>query len=410
MNQNTLREYAELIVKVGANVQPGQKVRLWINTDRTDLAEYITEACYKAGAKYVELIWENSAISRLHYTYASVETLGTVLPWEEAREQQMVEDLPVRIIVESADPDELNCIPADVLSTVSAMRRKVTKQYRDAIDNKHQWVIVAAASKDWAVKVFPDLPAEEAEEALWDLILSCTRATGADPEAEWKEHTDTMAEKAAWLNSLHLRHLHYESKNGTCFDVDLIPGAEWHGARDVNRQNGAVYVPNMPTEEVFTSPLKGHCEGRLVATKPLSWSGQLIEDFYVDFKDGRVYSCGAKSGEEILKKMFSMDEGASMLGEVALVPKESPVNLSGKLFYNTLFDENACCHVAVGMGFEEVIPGFEHMSKEELAAVGINDSLIHTDFMIGAEDLSVTGTCENGELVPIFRDGTWAVG
>lgn len=217
-----------------------------------------------------------------------------------------------------------------------------------------------------------------------------------------------MREKADWLNSKRFKSLRYSSSNGTDFTVQLIPGAKWCGAADINRVNGAAYVPNMPTEEVFISPMKGKCEGRLVATKPLSWSGNLIDGFEVEFTNGRVSGCKAKQGEEILKKMFAMDSGASMLGEVALVPKESPINRSGLLFMNTLFDENACCHVAVGEGFQEVIEGAENMTLDEIHALGVNDSIIHVDFMIGSDDLDITGICEDGTEIPVFRNGTWA--
>lgn len=221
-----------------------------------------------------------------------------------------------------------------------------------------------------------------------------------------------MAQKAAWLNQQEFVRLEYKSANGTDFSVDLIPGAKWAGAGDVNHCNGAFYVPNMPTEEVFTSPMKGACQGRLVSTKPLSWSGQIIDRFVVDFQDGRVVSCQAEIGEEALKKMFTIDQGASMLGELALVPKESPVNRSGLMFYNTLFDENACCHVAVGQGFGEVLEGFIEMSQEEIHDKGVNDSVIHVDFMIGSDDLNITGFRADGSAAPCFcqRDVGLAAG
>ena len=283
------------------------------------------------------------------------------------------------------------------------------KKYRDAIDGRHQWLIVAAASPAWAKKVFPDLPEDEAVERLWQAIFACTYMNREeDPVAIWQQHTVEMTARAEWLNRQQFRRLEYKSANGTDFSVELIPGAKWGGAGDTNHENGAFYVPNMPTEEVFTSPMRGKCSGRLVATKPLSWSGQLIEDFIVGFTDGQVSGCTARTGEEILRKMFAMDEGASMLGELALVSKKSPINRCGFLFYNTLFDENACCHVAVGEGFGEVLEGFTEMTKEERTARGINDSLIHVDFMVGSEDLSIIGYREDGSSVAIFRDGTWA--
>ena len=409
MTEQLLRDYARLIVRVGANVQPGQKVRLEAEVDQVPLVQAVTRECYEAGASYVELIWDCGAVERMHYQYATVDTLGTVLPWEEERAKQMTVDLPVRIFIESADPDEFSGISADVLSTVRQMRTKVLKKYRDEIDGKHQWLIVAAPSPKWAKKVFPGETEEAAVEKLWQAILSCVYLDGErDPVEYWQAHSRRMTERANWLNEQHFVRLEYKSANGTDFSVGLIPGAKWCGAGDVNHSNGAFYVPNMPTEEVFTSPMKGVCEGRLVATKPLSWSGQLIDGFTVDFKDGRVASCQAKVGEEILTKMFAMDEGAGMLGEVALVPKESPVNQSGLLFFNTLFDENACCHVAAGAGFNEVIEGFLDLSLNEIHDKGVNDSIIHVDFMVGSDDLSITGFRADGSSEPIFRDGTWA--
>ena len=409
MNQSLLEKYAELIVKVGANVQNGQNVILTVNTDQTDLAKYITEFCYKSGAAYVDVRWENGEMDRLHYQYASTETLSRVLPWEEERAKQMTLDLPVRIFIESDDPDVLNGISADKLSDVGKARRSVLKKYRDEIDGKHQWVIAAAASRAWAAKVFPNDEISVAVEKLWNAIFECVYLDDRHDAVEcWKKHIDEISCRAAWLNSQAFTSLRYKSKNGTDFEVGLIPGAKWSGAGDKNCMNNAFYVPNMPTEEIFTSPMRGRCSGRLVATKPLSWSGQLIDDFSVEFKDGRVCSCHAKCGHEILQKMFAMDEGASMLGEVALVPKSSPINQCNVLFYNTLFDENACCHVAVGEGFAEVLDGFLDMTREERIERGINDSLIHVDFMIGSDDLEIIGKKADGTEVDIFKNGTWA--
>lgn len=217
-----------------------------------------------------------------------------------------------------------------------------------------------------------------------------------------------MEKKAQWLNDQGFASLHYSSKNGTDFTVNLIPGAKWEGAGAVNSENDVFYIPNMPTEEIFTSPMAGKCEGTLVAVKPLSWNSQLIEDFSITFENGKAVSCKAGKGQELLEQMIRMDEGAAMLGEVALVPKESPVNQCGFLFYETLFDENACCHCALGMGFKEVLPGGDDMTMEEAGKRGINDSIIHVDFMIGAEDLSIDGIRTDGTAVPVFRNGTWA--
>ena len=407
--QAKLREYAKLIVKIGANVQKGQRVRLQAGVDQIPLVKMVTEECYKAGASYVEMFWECGEINKLHYQYAAADVLGEVPVWEEGRAKQMTVDLPVRIFIDSSDPDELAGISPDLISPVSQMRQKVMKKYRDQIDGKHQWLIVAAASGKWAKKVFPDDTEDVAVEKLWDAIFDCVYLKdGEDAEKIWQAHNERMTQKANWLNEQNFKTLHYTSSNGTDFRVDLIPGAKWGSAGDINHLNRAFFVPNMPTEEVFTSPMKGKCEGRLVSTKPLSRSGQVIDHFTVDFKDGRVVDCHAEQGEEVLKKMFAMDEGASMLGEVALVPKESPINQSGLMFYNTLFDENACCHVAAGRGFSEVIEGFMDMTDEEIYAKGINDSMIHMDFMVGSDDLHIVGIREDGSEVDIFVDGTWA--
>ena len=404
-----LKKYAQLIVRTGANVQPGQVVQLTISVEQHAFAAMVTEACYKAGAKKVNIDWTSDTTSRLNYLYADENVLSTVLPWEEAKMKQMTEDLPCRIYVLSEDPDAMNGVDPQKLSAVTQSRASVMKPYRNAIDGKHQWVIAAYPSLKWAKKCFPEASDEEAMERLWDAVLTTVHIDGDnDPVAEWQSHTAFIEEKAAWLNAQGFTSLRYKSANGTDFTVDLIPDAKWEGAGSINVRNGVFYIPNMPTEEIFTSPAAGKCEGTLVAVKPLSWNSQIIDGFSITFKNGRAVSCKAEKGQELLEKMLHMDEGASMLGEVALVPKESPVNQCGFLFYETLFDENACCHCAVGMGFKEVLPGGDDLTMEQAKQKGINDSIIHVDFMVGADDLSIDGMKPDGSAVPVFRDGTWA--
>lgn len=402
-----LQKYAELIVRTGANVQPGQTVQLTASVEQHAFAALVMEACYRAGAKKVNVDWSCDMQKRLNFLYADQDTLSEVLPWEEAKAKQMTEDLPCRIFVVSDDPDAMNGVDLQKLSAVAQKRGMVMKPYRDAIEGKHQWVIAACPSEAWARKCFPD--ADDAVDRLWDAVLKTVHVReDNDPVAEWKAHTDFIEEKAAWLNAQGFTSLRYRSANGTDFTVGLLPAARWEGAGSVNAANGSFYIPNMPTEEIFTSPAAGQCEGTLVAVKPLSWNSQLIEDFSITFANGRAVSCKAAKGQELLEKMLAMDEGASMLGEVALVPKESPVNQCGFLFYETLFDENACCHCAIGMGFKEVLPDGDNLTMEEAKAQGINDSIIHVDFMVGAEDLSIDGVRPDGTEVPVFRDGTWA--
>ena len=410
VSENLLQKYAHLIVRTGVNVQPGQVVQISAAVDQHDFALRIMEECYRAGAAKVNIDWYCDTQSRMNYLYADQEVLSRVLPWEEAKMQQMVTDLPCRIFIVSDDPDALSGIDPRKISAVSQSRSTVMKPYRDAIEGKHQWLIVAHPSEKWARKCFPDAATgQEAEDKLWAAILDTVRVReDNDPDAEWAAHTAFMAEKAQWLNDQAFSSLRYRSANGTDFSVDLIPGAKWEGAGTVNPLNGATYIPNMPTEEVFTSPLAGKCEGTLVAVKPLSWNSQLIEDFSITFRDGKAVSCTAAKGQDLLEEMIHMDEGSCMLGEVALVPKESPVNRCGFLFYETLFDENACCHCALGMGFKEVLPGGDDMTMEEAQKLGLNDSIIHVDFMVGADDLEIDGVKADGSTVAIFRNGTWA--
>ncbi len=407
VTRSILEKYAELIVRTGVNVQPGQTVQLTAAVEQHEFAAMLTEACYRAGAKIVRVDWTSDAQKRLNFLNAEQEVLSEVLPWEEEKMKQMVEDLPCRIYIISEDPDAMSGVDPLKLSAVTQSRGRVAKPYRNAIEGKHQWVIAAYPSEKWARKCFPD--ADNAVDLLWDAILKTVRVReDNDPVAEWKTHTDFIEEKAAWLNGQAFTSLHYSSSNGTDFTAELIPGARWAGAAEKNSLNGAWYIPNMPTEEIFTSPAAGKCEGTLVAVKPLSWNSQLIEDFSITFENGRAVSCRAAKGQELLEQILKMDDGASMLGELALVPKESPVNQCGFLFYETLFDENACCHCAVGMGFKEVLPGGDDMTMEQAQECGINDSIIHVDFMIGADDLSIDGIRADGTAVPIFRDGTWA--
>ncbi len=409
ITQEILQSYARLIVRSGANVQPGQTVLLFISVDQARFAEMLTEECYLAGAKKVQVEWQSDGISRLHFQYAGQEVLSRVLPWEEEKARQMTEDLPCRIFIESEDPDAMAGISPEKLSAVGQSRARVLKPYRDAIDGKHQWTIAAIPSEKWAKKCFPEDSAETAMTRLWDAVLATVRIDGEhDPVAAWMEHTEFISQKAAWLNAQGFRRLRYRSANGTDFTVELIPDARWEGAAAVNSANGTAYIPNMPTEEIFTSPLAGSCEGTLVATKPLSWNSQLIENFSLHFENGRAVSCRAEKGQALLEQMLRMDACSDMLGEVALVPKESPVNRCGFLFYETLFDENACCHVALGAGFKEVLPDGDDLTTSEAQKRGVNNSIIHVDFMVGSEDLAIDGIRADGSEAPIFRNGTWA--
>ena len=406
MKKTVMRSYAKLIVRVGANVQKGQEVRVFASLDQPEFIKMLAEECYKAGASRVTVDWNYPELTKLSARYMKLRDLSETREWEKARMQDMVDHLPVRIFIQSEDPDGLRGINPEYFKAFAA-RIKISKPYRDAIDNKHQWCIAAVPGEAWAKKVHPELSKRAAVEQLWKDILYTARADGEDPIADWEEHNRDLKARSKYLNDLHLRELRYHSANGTDFKVGLIPTAEFHAGRDKTMQ-GVVYDPNMPTEEVFTSPDRRTAEGIVYATKPLSYQGQLIENFSVRFEKGRAVEVKAEKGQDVLEQIISMDEGCHYLGECALVPKESPIHQSGLLFYNTLFDENAACHLALGFGFDECVKGFENMTKEELYEIGVNDAGNHTDFMIGSDDLSIDGVDEHGNVHPIFRNGTWA--
>ena len=274
------------------------------------------------------------------------------------------------------------------------------------MENKYQWCIAAVPGKAWAKKVFPGMRASVAIEKLWEAIFTSSRVTD-DPIAEWDKHNKNLAEKCDYLNSLGIKELHYTAKNGTDFKVGMIPEALFMAGGEKTQGKGVYFNPNIPTEEVFTSPMKGKAEGIVYSSLPLSYGGQLIDDFWFRFEGGKIVDAGAKENADMLREMISMDEGAAYLGEVALVPYSSPIRKSGILFYNTLFDENAACHLAVGMGFTNVLRDFEKYREEEAHKMGINDSVIHVDFMIGTKDMSIVATTNDGKTVEIFKDGEW---
>lgn len=408
MNKTLLKKYARLIVRVGANVQRGNRVVVYADTEQSALAVEVVRDAYRCGAAHVAVEWGNDELSRLHYTHRMTDVMTEIPRWEKEKMRDMAERLPCRIYIESSDPDLLRGISQEKIRAVHSARAKAFKPYRDQMDNKHPWVIAAAPSKAWAKKIFPDLKPSEAVEKLWDAILKSVRVSmDTDPVREWKKINDAFRAKCEWLNKNAFTAMEYSSSNGTNFLVGLIDGVKWLGGGE-ETLNGHFFNPNLPTEEIFTSPKAGAASGTLVSTKPLSYNGQLINNFTITFEQGKAVSWTAETGKTMLDQLLGMDDGAKMLGELALVPKTSPISQSGILFYNTLFDENASCHVALGAGFTNLYPGFENLTRKELTERGINDSLIHVDFMIGADDLTVTGIRGDGSRVAVFKDGDWA--
>ena len=406
MTKTLLRKYARLAVRTGANVQKGQYVVVRASVEMHEFAGLVVEEAYRAGAKEVRVDWRYSYTTKMAYRHQSMKTLCNVHDWQEAKQAFDCETLPAYINIISDGPDALKGVNGEKMQKASVATHKRLKQYIDKMDNNYQWTIVAAAGKDWAKKVFPGERTSVAVEKLWKTILSTVYITDANSDAEkaWADHNADFMDKCNRLNNAKFDYLEYKSSNGTDFRCWLNPRTQWLGGGELTK--GVYYNPNMPTEEIFTSPIAGKCEGKLVSTKPLSVRGNLVENFTFTFVDGKVTEVTAEKGEDILKQLISCDEGAKMLGELALVPHNSPISNSGILFYNTLFDENAACHVAIGRGFGNLVEGYENMTKEQLTAEGINDSMIHVDFMIGCEDLSIVGY-KDGKATKVFTDGNW---
>lgn len=408
MKKSVLKQYARLIARTGANVQKGQSVLIVAGLDQPEFIELLAAECYRAGASEVEVEWRHQPLTRLAVRYKSAKKLGEVKAWEEEKQKWQAENLPARIVVLSEDPDGLTGINQAKYAKGMQARYQKLRPYIDARENREQWCIAAVPGVKWAKKVFPELPKGRAVEKLWEVILSCSRALEGDPEENWRLHNLELKARADRLNAMGLVSLEYRSANGTDLKVGLIPEALFLGGAERCPVNGVLYDPNIPSEELFITPKAGSAEGIVHATMPLVFQGILIEDFWLRFEGGKVTELHAEKNEEALRTLVSMDEGAAMLGEFALVPYASPIRESGILFYNTLFDENAACHLALGRGYSSNIRDYENYSLEELRAMGVNDSMVHEDFMIGSEDLSITGVTAAGERVAIFRDGGWA--
>ena len=406
MKKTVLREYAKLIVRCGVNVQKGQEVTIYADLDQPEFVAMVVEEAYKAKAKKVTVEWNYQPLQKLHVRYQSVKALGTVTEWQKAKQEHICQVLPARIHLISEDPDGLKGINMEKVSKANQMAYPILKPYRDRRESREQWCIAAVPGAAWAKKVFPGMRTSTAMEKLWEAILTTSRVN-EDPVKAWEAHNADLQNRCNYLNSLNIRSLHYTAKNGTDLTVGMIPEGEWKGGGDTTLQ-GVFFNPNIPTEECFISPKKGEAEGIVYSTKPLSYRGQLIENFYVKFAGGKAVEVGAEKGEDVLKTVIAMDEGAAYLGECALVPQHSPICESGILFYNTLFDENAACHLALGMGFVDTIQDFENKTLDECRALGVNDSMIHEDFMIGCDSMNIDAVCADGKTVAIFRDGNWA--
>ena len=406
MKKSVLREYAKLIVRCGVNVQKGQDLIVHAGLDQPEFVQMVVEEAYKAKAREVIVEWGYQPLTKTHVRYQSIKTMATVHEWQKARQQHYVDTVPARLMLASSDPDGLKGVNTAKMAKARQMSYPILRPYSEALDGKQQWCIAAVPGVAWAKKMFPGVRASVAVEKLWEAILSASRVN-EDPIKAWEEHNADLQQRCDYLNDLGIESLHYTAANGTDLTVGMIPEAIFCGGGETTK-DGVFFNPNIPTEECFISPMKGKAEGIVYSTMPLSYQGQLIENFWLRFEDGKAVEVGAEKGEEQLKTMVSMDEGAAYLGECALVPQASPICQSGLLFYNTLFDENASCHLAVGRGYADTIRDHHNRTLQECRDMGLNDSMIHVDFMIGCDTMKIEAKCRDGRVVTIFKDGNWA--
>lgn len=401
-----LEKYAEVIVKVGLNLRGDQKLSIRGNIECAPLIRKVAERAYKAGARYVDVLWTDEQISRIRLQHADPETLTELPDWLLTRYEEYYGNGQAELAISSIDPDLYIGIDPDRIATSrKTLLEKVSEPLRK-YENLANWSVAASSTPAWARKVFPGLAVDEAVEKLWDAIFSACRIDVPDPVSAWAEHIQKLVKYKDYLNSKRYMSLHYQGP-GTDLTIGLPEKQFWSSAQE-SFKNGVTGVVNLPTEEVFTAPHKDKADGVVTVSRPLNLMGALIEDFTIRFENGCAVNFSAKKGEQDLRKLLETDENAVRLGEVALVPNSSPVSQSGILFYNTLFDENAASHIALGNAYRNTVQGGEDMTEEEFAASGGNKSMIHVDFMIGSGEMDIDGVCEDGGTEPVMRSGEWA--
>jgi aminopeptidase len=405
--QQKLEKYAELAVKVGVNVQNGQTLVVNANLDAAEFVRVVVKKAYEAGAHNVVVNWNDDVVSRLKYDLAPAESFQEYPEWRAKETIAYAENDAAFMSIISSSPALLKGVDSERIANYQKAAGTALKQYRKYIQSdKVSWTVIAAPSQGWADMVFPDEPKETRIEKLWDAIFTTTRVDLEDPVGAWKKHDETLREKANYLNEKKYQKLHYRAP-GTDLTIELPEKHIWCGAGSIN-EKGFSFMANMPTEEVFTVPNKTGVNGTVSSTKPLSYGGNIIDEFTITFENGRIIDVKAKEGEAILKQLVATDEGSHYLGEVALVPYNSPISQANILFFNTLFDENASNHLAIGSAYAFCLEGGKTMSAEELQAHGLNESITHVDFMIGSDQMDIDGITLDGKTEPVFRNGDWA--
>lgn len=405
--QENLLKYAELAVKVGVNIQKGQYLFIQASIDTAPFIRLVTKVAYENGAKQVFIDFSDDEITRLRYELAPEDSFDFFPEWKKLERESLAEQGAAFMSVVSQSPDLLKGIdPKRIAANQKATGTALNKYRQYVQSDKVSWTVIAAPSANWAAQVFPHLPENEQVDALWDAIFKATRADLEQPVEAWTKHDEILHDKVDYLNNKRYTKLHYTSP-GTDLTIELPAGHLWCGASSVN-ERGHQFMANMPTEEVFTVPHKTGVNGYVSSTKPLSYGGNIIDNFKITFENGRIINVEAEQGEEVLKALVETDEGSHYLGEVALVPHKSPISASGLLFFNTLFDENASNHFAIGSAYAFCIEGGKTMSQEELAANGLNQSITHVDFMVGSAEMNIDGITADGQSEPVFREGNWA--
>ncbi|GGE70216.1 aminopeptidase [Priestia taiwanensis] len=403
-----IENYAEIAVKLGLNVQKGQQVVVHAPIEAAEFVRNFSKKAYEVGAKNVRVFWSDQALERIHFDLAPDEAFTEFPNWLAKGYEAMVDEKSAFLSIVMSNPDLMKGVDPKRLAESAKARGKALDNYRQAAQsNKVSWCVLGYPSQEWADKVFPDAPKEERFEKLWFAILDATRATLDNPIGAWEEHSATLHQKGSSLNEKKYKALHFQAP-GTDLTIELPPTHLWAGGSEKN-EDGVPFVANIPTEEVFTLPLKEGANGYVTSTKPLVYQGNIINNFTLTFEKGKVVDVKAEEDLEILQDLIASDEGASYLGEVALVPHESPISQSNLTFYNTLYDENASVHLAIGSAYPVCIENGSEMSAEELKAHGVNTSIVHTDFMIGSADMNIDGITAEGTKEPLFRNGNWAV-
>ncbi len=415
MEKEMLRKYAEMAVKTGINIQKNQTLIINSPIHAAEFARECAEVAYECGAKEVVVFYNDEKLSRIKMDKTSKEVLCDIKPYQISMVTDYIktEGTAAILSISSRDPEIYKGLDTAKIDAAQKAISSALKDQRDyTMNSRIQWCIVAVPSVAWAKKVFPELNDEDAVEKLWYTIFKVSRLDG-DPAENWKNYTDKQIARRNHLNSLKLKEVHLTSKNGTDLHVGLAEDCVWGGGKDVTSggreftKAGIEFIANMPTEEIFTAPHKDNVNGIVYGTKPYVFNGNLIKDFVVTFKDGKVVDFDAKEGKELLAQLLDSDKGSRSIGEIAFVPASSPINKENVLFYNTLFDENASCHIAFGAAYPDTVVGGAQMNEEQLAQKGVNISVIHEDVMIGSEDMNITGITESGEEVQIFAAGEW---